>query len=92
MVFPSRLHNLAALPDIMLYRLLDIDILAMLAGPDGDQCMPMIGSGDGDRIDIGLLQQFSDVGKGGYWIAFRGQPGRRFFENSSIHILSLIHI
>ncbi len=41
--------------------LLDIDVLALLHGPDGRQCVPVVGRGNGDRVDVGVFEQLADV-------------------------------
>src|SRR5690606_34634690 len=41
--------------------LLDIDVLAGLAGPDGRQRMPMVRGGDGDGIDILVVEDGAHV-------------------------------
>src|ERR1035438_2553034 len=50
-VFFRRANELAAFPEVVRAGLLDIDILAGLASPDGHQRMPMIWCGKRDRIN-----------------------------------------
>lgn len=45
-------------------RLFDVDILASLTAPDGDERMPMIGSGDGDGVDFLVLEKFAHIDEG----------------------------
>ena len=45
----------------MTHRLLDVDVLASLASPDGQQGVPMVRSGDGDGIEILVLQGRANV-------------------------------
>src|SRR5687767_9593432 len=65
-ILRTRLHNtlmlprgrdhLPALPDVMRERLLDVDILPCLAGPNCGQAMPMIGRGDHDRVHVSVIE------------------------------------
>ena len=57
----SRGHQLSSLINAVRERFLDIDVLARLAGPDRRQRMPVIGRGDGDGIDLLVLQRLADV-------------------------------
>src|SRR5207248_7879713 len=50
-----------ALVDVVAARLLDVDVLAGLAGPDGHQGVPVVRRGDRDRIDVLVLEHPADV-------------------------------
>jgi hypothetical protein len=60
-IFASGLDELSALPDVVGNGLFQIDILAGLAGPHAHERMPMIGSGDGDNIDVFIIEHFPEV-------------------------------
>src|SRR5882762_8546644 len=60
-VFARRLHHLAAFPDFVAGGLLDVNVFAGLAGPDGGEGMPVIARGDGDRVDIFVFEKLADV-------------------------------
>lgn len=70
-VAPSRLHHLAAFGDEEAERLLAVDVLAGLAGVDGDQGVPVIGDGDDDGVDIAIVEDAAIVGVGGAFLAGR---------------------
>ena len=65
-----RLYFLAALYDSPAFRhvvrhgLLDVDVLAGLAGPDRHQGVPVIRGRDRDGVEFTVVDQFSDVGVG----------------------------
>jgi hypothetical protein len=63
-VLRGRLDHLAALEDRVRRGLLDVDVLARLAGPNGRQRMPMVWGRDNDRIDVLIVQQLAQVGVG----------------------------
>ena len=75
-VFARRLDHLAAFPDVVRDRLLDVDVLARLAGPDDDQRMPVVRRGDGDGVDVLVFEQLADIGVGLHRLAFVGEPLR----------------
>src|SRR5262249_14950754 len=50
-VMPRRLHDAPAFPDVVADRLLDINVLARLHGPDGGQRVPVIRRRDADGVD-----------------------------------------
>src|SRR5262245_9948930 len=50
-VFARRFDHSAAFPDIVRWRLLDIDVLTGLAGTDRSRRVPVIGSGDDNGVD-----------------------------------------
>ena len=55
------LHDPPALADIVADRLLDIDVLARLHGPDCGQGMPVVGRGDEDNIHGLVVEHRSQV-------------------------------
>jgi len=60
-VFSCRLHHAPALDDIVRDRLLDVDVLAVLTGPDGGQRVPVVWRGDYQGVDVFHFQQLADV-------------------------------
>jgi len=60
-VLPGSLHHLASFINIIGNRLFYINVLAFLASPDGLQRMPMIRRGNGDRIDILVIEQPAEI-------------------------------
>ena len=60
-VFLGGFDQLASLEDIVAERLLDVDVLAGLAGPDRHQAMPVVGGGDGDDVHFLVVQDAADV-------------------------------
>ena len=45
-------------------RLLAIDVLAGLAGQDGDDRVPVVGRGDDDRVDVLAIEDLAEVAVG----------------------------
>ena len=62
MVPPGRIDHLPAFPNVVRGRLLHIDVLAGLAGPDGTQRVPVLLGGDAHHVDVFPVQQLADVG------------------------------
>ena len=60
-VLPSRLDHLAAFPDAVAGGLLDVNVLAGLAGPDRAQGMPVVGGRDHQRVDALVIEDAPDV-------------------------------
>ncbi len=60
-VFLGGLDHFAAFKNIVGHRLFDIDVLARLARPDGCQRMPMIGRGNGQRVNIVVFQYLAYI-------------------------------
>src|SRR5579871_6962598 len=54
-------HELAAFKPVVRARLLHVNIFAGLAGPDRNERVPVIGRGDGDGVNIFVLEQLADV-------------------------------
>ena len=61
LVFARRLDHLLAFPAVVCGRFLDVDVLAGLAGPDGRQGMPVIGSGRDDGVDRLVVQGLAEI-------------------------------
>ena len=53
--------HLPAFPDEVGQRLLDVDVLAGLAGPDRRQGVPVLHRGHGDRVEVLAVHQLADV-------------------------------
>jgi hypothetical protein len=49
-------------PHVVASGLFHIHVLARLAGPDGSQGMPVVGSGHGNGVDLPVLEQAAHVG------------------------------
>src|SRR5436309_11266272 len=47
---------------VVRHRLLDVNVLAGLAGPDRGQRVPMVGRGDADDVDLLVLEDPAQVG------------------------------
>ena len=60
-VLARRLAHLVALVDGLRQRLLDIDVLARLAGQDGGAGVPVVGSGDDHAVDVLVLEHPAKV-------------------------------
>ena len=60
-VLARRRHNLPGFEDVVRARLLHVNVLARLAGPDGLQCMPVVGRGDGDGVDGLVVQELAHI-------------------------------
>src|SRR5207344_1634196 len=53
--------DLLAFENVVARRLLAIDVLARLDGPDGGEHVPVIRRGDGDRVDALILEGLAHV-------------------------------
>ena len=64
--FLTALDELAALEGVVRAGFFHVDVFAGLAGPDGHQRVPVIGSGDGDSVDFLVFEELAhvDVGLG----------------------------
>ena len=62
LVLAGRLDHLAAFEDVVGRGLLDVHVLARLAGPDRRQRVPVVGRGDDDRVDVLVVEQLAQVG------------------------------
>ena len=63
-VLLGRLDHLAAFEDVVAARLLDVDVLARLAGPDRRQRVPVVRRGDADHVDVLAVVDLAEVGLG----------------------------
>src|SRR5205823_8912247 len=61
LVAARRLDHAAALGDAKRQRLLDVDVLAGLAGVDGHQGVPVIGSADDDGVEVAAFEKLAVV-------------------------------
>ena len=61
---PRGLDHLPALDDVVADRLLDVDVLARLAGEDRHERVPVIGRGNRHRIDVAVVEHAAEVGLG----------------------------
>src|SRR5579872_2559874 len=59
-------HQLAAFPPVVRAWLFDVNIFAGLARPDRHQAVPVVGSGDGNRIDGFVVENLANV-EAGFW-------------------------
>ncbi len=64
-VLPGGLDGDAPLVHVVAARLLDVDVLAGLAGPDRHQRVPVVGRGDRDGVNRLVLEHAADVLLGG---------------------------
>src|SRR5262249_31468710 len=62
LVLLCRLDHFPTLGDQMGHRLLDVRVLAGLAGPDTDERVPVVRGGDGDRVQLLVVEGLADVG------------------------------
>ena len=65
-VLLDRAHQLTSFKRVMRAGLFDVDVLAGLAGPDGHERVPMIGRGDGNGVDLFVLEQLAHIDVG-FW-------------------------
>ena len=61
LVLAGGLHQLPALEDVVRAGLLDVDILARLARPDGRKRVPVVRRGNADRIDFVIVERAAQV-------------------------------
>src|SRR5207302_3497290 len=61
LLLAGKLGGDAAFVDVVAARLLDVDVLLRLAGPDGHQSVPVVGRGDRDGVEAAVLQRLADV-------------------------------
>ncbi len=54
-------QQLPAFPPVVGERLFDVDVFARLAAPDGLQRMPVVGRGNGNRVNGFVLEQLAQV-------------------------------
>jgi hypothetical protein len=60
-VLPSGINALSPFEKVVAQWLFHINIFFSLAGPDGEQRMPVIGSGNGNRIEVFVLERLANV-------------------------------
>ncbi|MBA7619255.1 hypothetical protein ES703_26592 [subsurface metagenome] len=85
------LDALAPFEDIVAARLLDVNVLLCLAGPNGNQRMPVIRRCDGYDIDALVFQQFANINVGiDLFIAVFEWLGAAF-KDLSVHIAQRHH-
>ena len=63
-VAPGRLDHPPAFDDVVADGLFDVDVLARLAGQDRHERVPVIGRGDGDRVDVAIVEHPPEIGLG----------------------------
>ena len=59
--FRAASTTLPALEDVVADRLLDVDVLARLAGPDRRQRVPVVRRGDRDGVDLVVVEDPAEV-------------------------------
>ena len=64
-VLAGRRHHLLPFPQVVRERLLDVDVLARLAGPDRRQGVPVVRQGDDHRVDALVVEHLANIGVGG---------------------------
>ena len=84
--FLSGGDELAALPDVVGNGFFDVDIFAGLQGPDAHERVPVVGSGDGDRVEVGRGEELANVGKFFYRDAFFGESGGGAVEDGGVGV------
>src|SRR5262249_53261190 len=57
----GRLDDPPALADVVADRLLDVNVLAGLDGPDGHERVPVVRRGDADDVDALVVEQLAEV-------------------------------
>src|SRR5690606_30683821 len=67
-------------------RLLHIDILARLRGPDAGERVPMVRRGDHHRVDFFALEHLPHVRERLAFEALSGEVGAALVEDTLIHI------
>jgi hypothetical protein len=76
------LDHLAALPHGAAHRLLDVDILPGLAGPDGEERVPVVAGRDQHGVDVRARDQLAGIGG----LERRGQRGRQGGGDAGQHL------
>ena len=64
-VAPGSFNGDPAFMNVMAARFFNVDVFPGLASPERDQRVPVIGSGDGDRIDRLVVENMTNVLTGG---------------------------
>ena len=65
-VLASRRHHLLPFPQVVRERLLNVDVLASLARPDGREGVPVVRQGDDHGVDTLVVEHFAGVVIRGY--------------------------
>jgi len=60
-VFAGSLDHFTTFPDGMADGFFDVDVFSCLAGPDGQEGVPMVGGGDDDGVEVIAVQGVADV-------------------------------
>jgi hypothetical protein len=84
-VFARGLDHLAPFPDGVRRGLLDVNILACLAGPDRGERVPVIGRGDGDGVHRLIVEHTAQVGLG-LDLLFAAEVFQSFGEQPLVHV------
>ncbi len=84
--FLSGGDELAAFPDVVGNGFFDVDIFAGLQGPDAHERVPVVGGGDGDRVEVGRGEELANVGKFFYRDAFFGESGGGAVEDGGVGV------
>ena len=85
-IVEGRRDHLFPFPNVVRNRFFDIDIPAALHTPHGGQGVPMIGRGNGNRIDIFALQQFANIGVSGHCCAVLRAPLDPGIEHGAVNV------
>ena len=86
-IFFHGAHQLAALPRVVAHGLFNVNVLAGLAAPNGLQRVPVVGRGDGNRVDGLVFQKFAQVDESGGFL----DPHLFHLAHAAIHDV-LIHV
>ena len=81
-----RLDRLAPLPDVVGDGLLAVDVEPRLAGPHRHQRVPVVGRGDGHRVDLRLLEHLPEVREGRRLAPLLLDPGGALAEDPAVHV------
>ena len=76
-ILAGRRHHLLSFPEVVRERLLDVDVLARLAGPDCRQRVPVVGQGNDHRVDGLVVEDPAQVRMSGH--LFPAVTGRLHF-------------
>ena len=60
-IFGGGFHAFAPFEDVVADRLFDVDIFSRLAGPDGEEGVPMVASSDRDHVESLVVEDLTDV-------------------------------
>ena len=64
----------------------DVDIFAGLQGPDAHERVPVVGGGDGDRVEVGRGEELANVGEFFYRDALFGEIGGGALEDGGVGV------